>query len=91
MPVAPKAKVNAYKITQLFNSYKSEQDLMEDDGIERFCSDLGVNAETDLIVLMVAKYMEAKQMGEFTFEEFKRGSETLGCDTVSAWKNIIQK
>ena len=63
---------------------------MEDDGIEQFYKDLGVNAESDVIVLLVSKYMGAKQMGEYQFEEFKAGCENLGCDTIQAWRSTLK-
>ena len=63
---------------------------MEDDGIEKFFKDMGINVETDIIFYVIAKYMGAKQNGEFSFDEFKKGCEVLGCDTIAAWKNTIQ-
>jgi len=28
-------------------------------------------------------------MGEYTWDEFKKGSETLGCDSIQAWQRIV--
>ena len=54
---------------------------MDQDGIERFMTQLGINAETDVAVIVIAKYMDAKYMGEFTWAEFDKGGRELGCDS----------
>ena len=46
---------------------------MTDVGIERFYSDMGINAETDLMVLLISKYMGAENMGEYTRKQFEQG------------------
>jgi len=52
-------------------------------------TELGVNAETDVVVIVIAKYMDAKYMGEFTWAEFDKGGRDLGCDSIQAWKSKL--
>lgn len=42
-----------------------------------------------MVTILISQYMQAHYMGEYTFEEFKKGSETLGCDSIQAWKNVV--
>lgn len=63
---------------------------MEDDGIENFFKQLGLDASKDLEVLLVSKYMKAAQMGCYTKVEFETGCKALGCDTMEKWKSVVQ-
>jgi len=62
-----------------------------DDGIDSFYKDLGINAEENLVVLLISQYMNAKNMGEYHFHEFKEGCESLGCDNIKKFKVCIEK
>lgn len=63
---------------------------MDQDGIEAFFKDVGVDAEKDIVVILVAQYCEAQSMGEFSKAEFIKGSTVLGCDNTNAWKDVIR-
>lgn len=51
-----------------------------------FCGELGVDPESDVMVLLIAYNMGAKSMGSFTKEEFRRGFMAMGVDTVAGLK-----
>ena len=36
-------------------------------------------------------YMEASYMGEFKWDEFKKGCSKLGCDSIDSWKKAVPK
>ena len=63
---------------------------MTDEGIENFFKDLGLDAETDITVLLVSKYMGATQMGEYSYDQFKKGCEALGCENIADWKKTVK-
>lgn len=70
------------RIDQLFNSYaKSSSGMIEPDGIEALCSDLGVN-HTDVRILMFAWKLNAEKQGYFTLEEWRKGLKALRADTL---------
>jgi DCN1-like protein 4/5 len=63
-----------------FDHYKcqhSDEQVIGPEGIERFCSDLGVNPE-DSVMLVIAWTLDAHQMGYFTRSEWFSGMEKLG-------------
>ena len=47
---------------------------------------MGIDASSDLVVLLISKYMGAKAMGEYEFDMFKKGCEQLGCDSIASFK-----
>ena len=74
---------NKTKATALFDKYKiAGSYLMEQDEVDKFFSDIGVNAETDIVCLMASFHMKAMTMGELKKDEFLRGCEALGCDDI---------
>jgi len=86
----PAPKVSEAKIQQLYEAYKSvETSTMDDDSIEKFYQDLGVNSETDEVVLLISSYMQAENIGEYTWPEFQKGCLALGVDSISGFKNKL--
>ena len=85
--------VDTNKIDMWYNSYLEEGEPlsspMEAEGVEKFCGDIGVDGETDIIVLAIAWKMEASDMGVFTREEFQKGMAALGCETAAALKDKL--
>jgi DCN1-like protein 1/2 len=73
----------------MFAKY-AKGDVMDQDGIEAFFNDLGVNAQTDIVAILVAQYCEAAAMGEFKQAEFVKGCQALGCDNLQAWKDVLK-
>ena len=54
---------------------------MGQDGIESFMNAIGVDP-TGMVCILIAMYMEAAYMGEFKWEEFKKGCSKLGVDSI---------
>jgi DCN1-like protein 1/2 len=84
--------VDLKKIDQWFNTYIDESedpDEMDSEGIEQLCADLGIDGETDIIVLAIAWKMEASDMGIFTKGEFQKGMAALGCESAAALKEKL--
>eukprot|EP00746_Dinoflagellata_sp_MGD_P127160 gnl/MRDRNA2_/MRDRNA2_61810_c0_seq2.p1 gnl/MRDRNA2_/MRDRNA2_61810_c0~~gnl/MRDRNA2_/MRDRNA2_61810_c0_seq2.p1 ORF type:complete len:250 (+),score=45.96 gnl/MRDRNA2_/MRDRNA2_61810_c0_seq2:145-894(+) len=74
--------VNPSKVDAMFRKYASESsNAIESDGIEAFCSDIGVST-LDPVTLAFAYYCRAEQMGVFTKEEWSSGMQRLGCDDI---------
>lgn len=67
------------------------EEVIDQDGIGSFMSQLGIDAETDVVVILISMYMDAKYMGEYTWAEFDKGCSTLGVDSVAGWQNLIPR
>lgn len=67
----------------LLQEYASvnEPKVMGPDGMEKFCEDIGVEPE-NIVMLVLAWKMDAKQMGFFTEEEWVQGLSDLQCDSI---------
>ena len=60
-------KANPKQIESLFNKYKDPQTgNMEGDGIAEFYDNLGVDAASDPVTLLISFYMGAKTMGFYS-------------------------
>ena len=59
---------------------------MDEDQIEKFYSDIGVDSGTDIVALLISMYMGAKKMGCYEKSEFLEGCKTVGADSVEGWK-----
>lgn len=55
------------------------------DGIEALCADLGVDAN-DISVFIFAWHCQATTLGEFGWDEFRRGAEELRIDSIASFK-----
>lgn len=64
--------------------------VMGQDGIESFMNSIGVDP-TGLVCILIANYMEASYMGEFKWDEFKKGCSKLGCDSIDSWKKVVPR
>ncbi|KAG8491231.1 hypothetical protein CXB51_014399 [Gossypium anomalum] len=77
------------KIDCLFNSYaNSSLGVIDPDGIEALCSDLGVDY-TDVRILMLAWKLKAGKQGYFTQDEWRTGMKALGVDSLSKLKKAL--
>lgn len=77
------------RIDSLFNSYaNSSSGMIEPEGIESLCSDLGVD-HTDVRILMLAWKMRAEKQAYFTWEEWRRGLKALRADTITKLKKAL--
>lgn len=66
-------------LSSWFSKYsdKEDTDFIYEDGIAQFCSDLGLDPE-DPVMLVLSWYMEAATMCVFTREEWVKGLERIG-------------
>lgn len=81
------SSVNTSKIQQAFDKYKdAATGNIEIEGLQRFFEDLGVNAATDLVTMLISQRMNAANMGVYTFAEFQAGFKALGVSTVEELK-----
>ncbi|XP_077983628.1 DCN1-like protein 4 [Glandiceps talaboti] len=64
-----------------FQEYSSDEDGIGPDGMEKFCEDIGVEPE-NIVMLVIAWKLEAKQMGFFTLDEWLKGMTQLQVDSV---------
>lgn len=66
-----------------FREYTSadEPDMLGPEGMEKFCEDIGVEPE-NVLMLVLAYKMQARQMGFFTQAEWLKGLSELQCDSV---------
>jgi len=77
------------KVEELFDKYKekeSDEEQIGPEGIEQLCKDINVDPE-DVLVLVLAWYLNAQRMGFFSKEEFTTGLQKLGADNISKLKN----
>lgn len=58
-----------------------DPDTLGPEGMEKFCEDIGVEPE-NVVMLVLAYRMQARQMGFFTQEEWLRGLSDLQCDSI---------
>ncbi|KAJ0410945.1 hypothetical protein ATCC90586_004298 [Pythium insidiosum] len=82
--------VSAEAIDGWFDQYADpeDEDTINDDGILKFCEDIGVDAQ-DIVVLVIAWKMEAAYMGVFTRKEWAKGMKALRCDSIEKLKAQI--
>lgn len=80
-------------VKAMFDGMKSVNDMgeevMDEDAIESWMSQIGVDSSTDVVAILISEYMDAAYMGEYQLSEFKKGCAALGCDSISKWQNII--
>eukprot|EP00026_Physarum_polycephalum_P013126 Phypoly_transcript_13498.p1 GENE.Phypoly_transcript_13498~~Phypoly_transcript_13498.p1 ORF type:complete len:279 (+),score=56.62 Phypoly_transcript_13498:134-970(+) len=80
------------KVEELFDKYKDkdadDEQQIGPEGIEQLCKDLGVDPE-DVLVLVLAYYLNAQKMGFFSKTEFITGLQKLGVDNISKLKGQL--
>jgi len=76
------------KIIDNFSKYSTDGDFIEEDGIERFFSDIGLDGN-DIVSLAVAWKFDAKNCGEFSKKEFVEGFKRLNCETLHELKSLL--
>jgi len=60
------SKIDKTQVMQMWNTHKNSEGLWDEDSIDNFFKDLGVNSETDIVAILASKYMNAASMGEYT-------------------------
>ncbi|XP_007012001.2 PREDICTED: DCN1-like protein 4 isoform X1 [Theobroma cacao] len=88
--VSSKAKTKGFvRIDRMFDSYaNSSLGMIDPDGIEALCSDLGVDC-TDVRILMLAWKLKAQRQGYFTQDEWRTGLKELRVDSISKLKKAL--
>lgn len=81
---------NQKRCMSWFREYTSPEDpeVLGPEGMEKFCEDIGVEPE-NVVMLVLAWKMNARQMGFFTHQEWLRGLTDIQCDTVSKIQNKL--
>ncbi|CAK4080843.1 unnamed protein product [Aphanomyces euteiches] len=82
--------VNVDAINTWFDMYADpdEPDSILDEGIMKFCDDIGIDAQ-DTVVLVIAWKMKASVMCCFTRSEFVAGMRELGCENAASLRSKI--
>jgi hypothetical protein len=62
---------------------------MDEDQIEKFYMDMGVDAGTDIVALLISMHMGAKKMGCYEKSEFIEGCKNVGAESIEAWKKAL--
>nr|CAG4644291.1 EOG090X0DAO [Lepidurus arcticus] len=78
------ASFSQKKAVAWFKEYSTpeEPDMIGPEGMENFCKAIGLEPE-NILMLVVAWKMGAKQMGFFTLQEWTKGLTDLQCDSIS--------
>jgi len=78
------------RCVNLFNEYvdPNDSEVIGPEGIETFCNALAVDPE-DVVMLVIAWKMDAKQMGYFTKKEWLKGLSELQCDSIVKLRSKI--
>jgi len=81
---------NLKGLEKVFKSLEDpeEDDEITDDGVEKMCSELGVDPE-DPVVLVISWHMRAENMCVYTKDEFMRGMGQMECKDLKALKKKL--
>ena len=74
----------------LFNRYQ-QQGEMDEDGIEKFFDEMGVESGTDIVAILISMHMGAKKMGCYEKSEFIDGCTSVGADSMDGWKKALPR
>jgi len=84
-----KDAVSEKKLQVLFERYADDKaDLISVNGVMQFIEDLDLQAD-DVVLLVIAWHLKAKEMGTFTKEEFIGGLRSLGLDTLEKIRDSL--
>ncbi|GMY35692.1 DCN1-like protein 5 [Fagus crenata] len=77
------------RIDRLFNSYANQSlGLIDPEGVEKLCSDVGVD-HTDVRILMLAWKLKAEKQGYFSKDEWRTGLKALKADNLDKLKKAF--
>jgi len=81
--------VSEKKLQSLFDRYRdANTDTISVTGVMKFIDELDIPAE-DVVLLVIAWHLNAKEMGCFTKEEFTGGLRNLGLDTIDKIRDSL--
>ncbi|XP_033215182.1 DCN1-like protein 4 isoform X2 [Belonocnema kinseyi] len=66
-----------------------DPDTLGPEGMEKFCEDIGVEPE-NVVMLVLAYKMNARQMGFFTMNEWLKGLSELHCDSINKVQHKLE-
>lgn len=76
-------------VEELYKRYKDPyQDMIMAEGISRFCTDLEVDPQ-DIVMLVISWHMKAATMCEFSKKEFFDGLKSLKIDSLDNFRSRI--
>jgi len=83
-------KIDMDKAKSWFNIYEDSETpkTMQVEGILRFFEDLHISPE-DIVVIVIAKYFQARNMFVFTEAEFLKGLTALGVDSLADFQSKL--
>lgn len=83
------SRFNTNRLIAWFKQYTTDDpQQLGPEGMERFCQDIKVEPE-DIVMLVIAYKMNAKNMGFFTQSEWVRGLSDVQCDTPTKLQNKL--
>ncbi|KAK2706735.1 hypothetical protein QYM36_014689 [Artemia franciscana] len=87
---ADEVSFNQKKCLAWFREYVSpdDQETIGPEGMEKFCEDIGVEPE-NVVMLVIAWKMGAKQMGFFTQQEWLKGLSEMQADSIQKLQNRL--
>ncbi|CEM03285.1 unnamed protein product [Vitrella brassicaformis CCMP3155] len=90
---AKNPKTDTKKLENFFKKYKeNDPNAMEEhigiDGTQQLCKDIGVEV-SDPVTLVLGYHCGAKNMGVFTKDEFTKGMNALGVDSVERLRDKL--
>lgn len=82
---------NTKRCIAWFREYttSNDPDLLGPDGMEKFCEDIGVEPE-NIVMLVLAYKMGARQMGFFSQIEWLKGLTELQCDSAAKVQSKLE-
>mmetsp|Transcript_22637 Transcript_22637/g.40739 ORF Transcript_22637/g.40739 Transcript_22637/m.40739 type:complete len:237 (+) Transcript_22637:58-768(+) len=77
-------------IDDFFDSYATPgANAITLEGLQRLCTDLGIDPSTDVAILVLIWKCETQQYGTITKDEFKRGMSRLSVDTITKLRSAL--
>lgn len=88
-PVDSDKHFSSKKCLAWFYEYAAADDMVGPEGMEKFCEDIGVEPE-NIVMLVLAWYLGAANMGFFTKEEWLGGMTSLQCHSTERLQSKLE-
>ncbi|KAG8059473.1 hypothetical protein GUJ93_ZPchr0002g25396 [Zizania palustris] len=83
------AVTNSRNLEDLYSIYKEpDADMIMVEGVSQLCEDLQVDPQ-DIVMLVISWHMKASTMCEFSHEEFIRGLQSIGVDSIEKLREML--
>jgi DCN1-like protein 1/2 len=84
------ASVNKALCQTLYKKYlPANAQNWDEDEIGKFFEDLGIDCGEDILFYLISMHMGCEHMGMVTEQEFCKGCEAVGADSIDKWKAQI--